>query len=801
MIQIIGLRPYTDANGNEKKRHHFFMEWPDVPSLLNDPDKILDQIPKSEHWNLYFTPAHCKDPGPKKKNLRRFESQDVISFDIDGIDTSKTEQYLPVILKALSLDPSKTGIVFSGNGLQLHVLLAEPFDSPAYFKDNKEFYKSCCKTIDRVLKDAGLPGNGDSAVWEPSRLLRFPNTENRKPKGITQARVLNGDIAPQSFSLKKASGEPDIKPTHQLDWAQGAKVDHKAVMAGCGFIQWCFSNPEEVKEPHFYAALSLLVRMENGEARIAALAEAIRNSGSSSVVAQYSPSEVEQKTDQALKASGPRTCEGVDAIWGQCKTCPNFGKVTCPIQIKGKDFIATLDNGFHTPTKMANGHIKMVPCYPDLIKYFDSLYHHKTNEGNVVYAYKDHHYQMIGRPKLRQFALEELNLKPEQKGLKLPFAKESVRKEFVSLVESHTVVDRDFFLERGKLNFANGVLHFKDNVLKPHSPDYGFQYVLDYDYDPDAKCPEFDTFIEQVCCGDKEIEKVLLQYMGYALSGDRCWAQKCLLLLGDGANGKSTFINLLKLLAGHRNVSSLPITSMNSPTSVSLLEDKLFNISEEMPQGKVMDSSHMKNLISGGEVEARHLYKDPYFLENKAKLLFACNELPKVSDNTVGFFRRFIIIPFKATFDEAYDPSNNKFIANKTIVDSLMTERSGIMNRVIKAYQGLLKDQRFAQSEAQKHELSEYQLENDAIRYFLEESGRVVVHPLNGGEKFATVREIYNSYEICMEMECKERPVGIKKFNKRFRKMVAEGAQRYTDKKVDKKTQKVILDIEVQDIN
>ena len=799
MIQIIGLRPVLDKKtGKETKKHQLFLQGSTVPELFKNIKNTLSQIPNNEHWNLYYTALDCKDP---KFGLRRFESQKVIPFDIDGIDITKTKEYINIVLKELELDYDKTGIVFTGNGLQLIIELSKAFTDPKFFNEKRTHYKSICNKLNTAFAKHGLPGNADSAVWSAARLLRMPNTENRKPlpKGTTQAVLIQGNIKPQDFSLDAASGIPDLDDSHHMvDWSPKNQpdIDKTEIFKTCEFIKWCQSDPEKVREPHFYAAASLLARMENGEQLCHKLAEAVRESGNDSSVGSFSHSEIENKIDQALKISGPRTCSGIDALWGGCKKCVHWQKLSSPIQIKGKDFIATLGTAFHKPIKMANGHVKMVPDYQDLRKYFDSLYFHKTNPGGIVYLYKDHHYKSTERNKIKCFALEQFN--PE--GKNYPFANSAVRREFLELVEQSGIVETDFFIERGKLNFDNGVLDIKTLKLMKHSPTFGFQYVLDYEYDPKADCPNFDAFLKQITCDDADLEIILLEYMGYALSGDSCWAQKCLLLSGEGANGKSTFIKLLMELAGKKNVSALSLKSMDKAVSVSMLEDKLFNISEETPTGRYIESNEVKNLITGGEVEARKLYKDPYFMENKAKLIFACNELPRASDTTGGYFRRFIIIPFKAEFEESYDPGNKRYIANKHILDELLPERSGILNRIIKAYQGMMKRQRFTKAKSSDAEIADYKVENDAVRFWALSSGRLDINPLNGGQTYPTMRDLFMSYCLCLELEAKEFPISFHRFCKKLRKIIPDCDKRYSVKKVSGKAQRVMLDVEVQEL-
>ena len=234
-----------------------------------------------------------------------------------------------------------------------------------------------------------------------------------------------------------------------------------------------------------------------------------------------------------------------------------------------------------------------------------------------------------------------------------------------------------------KINFKNGVLNIDTMELGSHSPDAGFRYCLPYDYDAKATCQNFDAMMKRVTLNDETLENVLDEFMGYALSYDRYWCHKALILTGEGENGKSTWLDTLKALAGEGNYGSLFLRAMNQEGNLQLLDGKLFNISPEVPKKGTFDTALFKALTGNDEVTVRKIYKSPYTMKNRAKLIFACNELPDSIDATHGFFRRWLVVPFNAAFkagDEGFDA---------LIGEKLLGELSGIFNRALKGYQRL----------------------------------------------------------------------------------------------------------------
>ena len=791
-IQILGLRPYYDKKAQkQKKKHKLFKEVESVRWLFENIDSVIQDIPESERWNVYYTALNCQ---PKAKGLRRFQDQKVIPFDIDGIDLEKQSDYLRIFFDTTQLDPERSAVVCSGNGLQIIVELDEPFSDANYFDQKRLHYKAICERVTQAFKREGLPGECDPAVWSGARIMRLPRTENRKGgvKGTKQATLIRFALNPQKFDWEELAKLPEVnEDEHIKDWnpAKYPKIDGPEVIKQCKFINWAISTPSEVREPHYYAAMSIIGRFDNGRDIAHRLAESIRDSGSDSSIAGFSHSEIESKIDQALEASGPRTCKGIDNCWGKCKECPLFKKISSPISIKGEGFIATKDSGFHKPIKLGNGQIRLVPAYEDLLKYFDLSHPHVSTDEGLIFTFNGKYYEHMKKNRVKNFALKNFR----------PFVEDKVRGEFQKLVECENIVGQDFFLKstRGLLNFNNTVLNFETMETLPHTKEYGFRYALDYEYAPEAKSPKFDKFLDEITCGDESLQKALLQFMGYALSGQDCWAAKALMLTGEGANGKSTFIQLMMELAGEKNVSALTLSSMKKNVSIALLEDKLFNVSEETPDKSLVESSTFKNLISGGGVEAKRLYYDAYFIKNRAKLIFACNELPPTRDATDGLFRRLLIVPFRATFKETFDPASRKFLANTRILNELVGERSGIMNRVIEAYRELSKNRKFTLAESIGNEIHQYKLDNDPLAYWFEESGRIKIHRLNGKEYSPTLADLHASYSQCLEFELAEKPVSIRKMMRRMRAALPDFEERLGVKRDGTKTAKVLFDVEL----
>ena len=768
-IQILGLRKWTPKGETEEKTYDAFFDkgWgaDSVKDLFKNLDTHLEKIPDTDRWNLFYTLSNCTD------QKRDFKSCSTLAFDIDGgidkktghdkgtVELERWQAYAQAVARTLNCDPLRLTVVNSGNGLHfLFLTEGAPIRDRDFFKKNRHHYTAICKKINAALKANSLGGEADPSIFEHRRILRLPGTTNRKPNQPDKpTEILQGGLQRIGFDLKKLSGLPDISKTDQIPkeiLARYPTTDDAAIKAGCEFLKWAKQNPNEVSEPLWYAALSIAGRMESGVDFAHELSAGHEH---------YSREETEQKLDQALAASGPRTCENIRGLGFEgCEKCRHNGAVISPISIVSEGHVKTAHTGFHSyiPGK------GLIPNYQDLRQFFENQTHYRGYEtSKEVMQFTGTHYTPCGWTAIEQFAQKHFN----------PPAKTNMTKEFLNLVIRTNLEFSEFWrgTER-KINFANGYLDIKTGAFSPHTQKLGFRYVLPYNYDPDAKAPVFEKMLKRVTCGDSDLQRVLLEFMGYCMSNDRCWTQKALVLVGGGENGKSTFLTCLMNLAGEGNYSSATVKDLQrSEYSRQLLDGKLFNIAEETPTNALVDSSLFKTLVTGGELQVRTIYKEPYFLRNRAKCLYSCNELADVTDTTHGFYRRLLIAPFNARFsknDLDYDPHIDK---------KLEGELAGIFNLALWGYKQLCTQDGFTDAKKVAETVEIYKRETDTVLDWFKENTVV-----NGDrEKFAPLSELYTNYKIQTEGQGR-RPVTRTKFTRDLRQHVGDFDDRYQVKKM-----------------
>ncbi len=788
MIQILGLRSYFNENGVEDEKLEFFQRrWqaPSVIDLIENYEAYLEKIPTAERYNIYFTQFQ------NTSKRHSFKESYVIPFDIDGIDVSLLPEmasesqaemkglkasinpYLEVVCKTLGLNVYETGAIFTGHGLHLIVALKDPITSPLFYKGIRPHYNAVCAKVTQALEAANLPGYAECPGLFSTGVtgFRMPGTENRKPdKPPVLTRLLQRKIVPVDFDLKALSGLPDVALEDQFTPNRNFKVDTEAVLAGCDFLKFAKAEPNSVSEAQWYAMLSITGRCENGTQLSHEYSQGY---------AGYNYDQTELKLNQALEASKPRTCKNINQLWGKCQGCPNFEKVGSPISLKGEGYIDTQDSGFHTTYVDDKGNLKVgKPVYEDLRKFYERKVRYKVmGESGICYTWTGTHYQIMGDLYLKSFA--QTNFIPE--------SSKKMRDEFKDLVCCTNLVPPQWFVDttQKRINFKNGVLDLRTGDLEPHNKEYGFRYVLPYDYDASATCPTFENYLDQVLSKDEELKKVLLEYAGYSFSGDRCWTDQVLVLIGPGGNGKSVFLDVLKELAGDNNFSDLDWKDIRNPTMRAMMDGKLFNLMEESPSDALLKSAFFKNIVTGGGMSINMKYKNPYTIRNKTKLMFSCNEMPESSDHTEGFFRRLLIVPFKVVFNEKLGN------VDRELRPKLFKELSGIFNLVLGGYQRLNKQKRFTKSQETENQLEAYKLDVDHATRWIKEN--VHAFPLNGGEKWAVIPEMYQAYRNEM-MSSGERPVTHINFGKKLSQIIPEYPNRLRQKKLHGKNNRVLID-------
>ncbi|MFT8316960.1 MAG: phage/plasmid primase, P4 family [Sporolactobacillus sp.] len=307
----------------------------------------------------------------------------------------------------------------------------------------------------------------------------------------------------------------------------------------------------------------------------------------------------------------------------------------------------------------------------------------------------------------------------------------------------------------GIVNVKNGLLNYRTGQLIQHSPKRLSTIQLPVKYNPDANDPKMMAFIKSIVPNDAI--PVLLEFLGYCLMPN-CTYQKALLCIGSGANGKSTFINLIEKIIGRENISSVSLQDLdNNRFKVAQLYGKLINIFADIPKTPIKEASNFKTIVTGDSINAEFKNINAFDFKPFAKLIFSANEIPPTNEKNEGFYRRWIIIPFPNQFkDEDCDP----LIEKKLSTDSAL---STLFNLAVRGLNRLEHNENFTQSDSVDDALNTYQGIKNNIDQFIEDECL-----LKNTYNIATA-DLHNAYKkFCDDLHME--PLGLIKFGEHLKK-------------------------------
>ena len=269
--------------------------------------------------------------------------------------------------------------------------------------------------------------------------------------------------------------------------------------------------------------------------------------------------------------------------------------------------------------------------------------------------------------------------------------------------------------------FKNGVYNVETGELLEFSPDIVVTNQIPWNYNSEAYSELADNTLNNIACDDPEIRSLLEECIGYCFYR-RNQLGKAFFLTGGGANGKSTFINMIRDLLGEDNTSSLDIAELNERFSVAGLAGKLANmgddISDEFLQGRSIAT--FKKIVTGDRIKAEFKGENPFEFAPYAKMLFSANEIPRVRDKTGAVLRRMVIIPFNAVFTKENKGSKFKpYIAEELKKKEVMEYLARIG---IEGLKRVNNNRKFTESSKVKFALKEYENDNNPILSFLEDT-------------------------------------------------------------------------------
>lgn len=243
----------------------------------------------------------------------------------------------------------------------------------------------------------------------------------------------------------------------------------------------------------------------------------------------------------------------------------------------------------------------------------------------------------------------------------------------------------EFDTDPNRLVVGNGIVDLHDGTLTGYTPDEYHRTKIDVDWNPQAETGFIDDFLADVTRGDKD---TLYRAIAHCLYKEYV-AEKAVMLLGDGQNGKSVFLSLVEQFLGTENVSHRALQDFDdNDYAANNLEGKLANIHPDMGDESVSDLGTFKKLTGRDIMTADVKYERPITFENHASLLFAANRMPVLEEDTHALWRRWVYVNFPYRFDDS-DPSAKDETPKRVLMRKLTAteELEGLLVRCVEEIQ------------------------------------------------------------------------------------------------------------------
>lgn len=264
---------------------------------------------------------------------------------------------------------------------------------------------------------------------------------------------------------------------------------------------------------------------------------------------------------------------------------------------------------------------------------------------------------------------------------------------------------------------ANGLLDIESKHLTVFDPKIIIKNKIAVNYNPSSYNEDMDKTLNKICCNDKQLRLLIEEMIGYCLFR-RNELGKCFILTGHGSNGKSTLLDVIKRLLGEDNISSVSLEDLNDRFKTFQLEGKLANIGDDISNKYIDNNSTFKKLVTGETVNVERKGKDPFDFNNYSKLIFSCNDMPRINDLSDGLKRRIILIPFNARFSKS-DANFDPFIIDKLMKPEALEY---LLNLALAGLERILYNRAFTIPESVSNAWTEYEKTNNPVLGFIEDA-------------------------------------------------------------------------------
>lgn len=688
------IRPSWDKTDSTNEQKSWFLEY---------HKDVLDIIKEYEgKRNIYIG---LNERGPGKKN-----DEDVLLIENIGHDIDAHEGNTDSLAKAQEVAfKIKDGAIEQGYKEPLIMCSGRGFwviHNTTGLENTKENIKKI-KQFGKSIKDKyEIDGiELDSTVYNPSRIVRVPGTRNVSDKeNMVESFIVNDTFQRQDIILKEKISNIKIdSPSANIITSS----PEKGINA---FMDFCLTHEIPKGERHKVISRNMAIYLYDHPNR-------------NLLVEQYS--KIQQGSENELNGWLKNIDEkGKDSFPYSVGELVNFTKkykipfdwkITKEYQQWKKELAAQkkLDevNAIEKNVNLDEVKTKVMTCIAlkdedkageEIVKVILKDNHIYTTRDDIkseIWFYDDGIYVPNGKSRIKEISREIFGD---------TYTPQRVNK-VIAKIEADTQIDHDEFFKDYSIDeipVQNGILNVLTKDLSEFTPEKIFFTKLSITYDSEQGCPSIKKFFSDVLRDSSDVE-VMIELIGFCLLKDYRY-EKSAMFIGNGRNGKGKTLSLMKYFLGPENCSSIPLSQI-IPTSTSVCElyGRLANLAGDLSNTDLKDTGMFKQVTGQDLITAKRKYLRDLFFTNYAKIIFACNELPRVYDLSDGFWSRWILFefPYKFVRKQEYDnlkEEDKKLhkVLDESIIDKITTpeELSGLLNEALDGLKRLIDNKGFSYS-------------------------------------------------------------------------------------------------------
>jgi putative DNA primase/helicase len=203
------------------------------------------------------------------------------------------------------------------------------------------------------------------------------------------------------------------------------------------------------------------------------------------------------------------------------------------------------------------------------------------------------------------------------------------------------------------LNTPSGMVDLRTGNLLDHDPEHWATKITAVSPDANCSIELWLRFLDRITGNNRDLVGFLQRMVGYALTGDVS-EHALFFLYGTGANGKSTFLNVMTgIMADYQRTAPMETFIATSgerhPTDMAGLRGARLVTATETQEGRRWDEAKVKTLTGGDKVTARLMRQDYFDFTPQFKLVVSGNHKPLLRSVDEAIRRRFHLVPFTVT--------------------------------------------------------------------------------------------------------------------------------------------------------